>query len=118
MEVVCKYIHPSYAFQVTYFNESKDKMIEWLLNFRTFVYKRVPLNTSDKTEVHWQLIRRIFDFPSQLTPPNFVLNGDGYEGLSSSYETFKLEFMSPDFSRYLVPSNKSKEFIVKEVDSD
>ena len=28
VEVVFKYIHPSYAYQLIYFNEARDRMIE------------------------------------------------------------------------------------------
>ena len=36
-----RYVHPSYSYQLIYFNDARDKMIEQLNNYRAFLYRKV-----------------------------------------------------------------------------
>ena len=38
-----EYIHPSYGYQNVFFNKNKDRMIEVLMNYRTFFYRKVQV---------------------------------------------------------------------------
>lgn len=81
-----------------FFNESKDYMLEILLNARAFLYKKV--NNRDKehpNRVKWELVHRFTQFPIDL--------------LSCTQYPY---IFSPDFSMYLDADRKGKVFLIKD----
>lgn len=95
-----EFIHPGYtSVQEIFINKNMDRMVEVLVNKRTFIYKRgPPVPGKPENFVRWEMIRRIFDYPVNLT-----MN-----------EITELEFFTPDFSRYMITDRQSKEFLVKD----
>lgn len=66
-------------------------MITILLNYRTFVYKKVHTDPTDETKFKWEVIRCLKSYPNDLdNEPKF------------------LEFFSPCFSRYLTINRKTE----------
>ena len=78
-----------------YFNKQKDRMVEVLQNYRAFFYKKVDL-PGKPNQVHWELIRRIDDYPSEFDAMGIDC------------------FFSPCFSRYVCTDKRTKQFVIKD----
>ena len=99
IKIHLEFVHPHYGYQRVFFNKDLTKMITILLNYRTFVYKRVNTDPTDETKFKWQVIRCIKSYPNDLdNEPKF------------------LEFFSPCFTRYLTIDKKLDQYLVRNVD--
>ena len=78
-------------------------MIVILVNFRTFYYKAVPTNDDPfkPYKIRWEIVRQITDYPGEL-----------------ENDEFRLEFFTPNFSRYLILDKKELLFKIKDTESD
>jgi hypothetical protein len=87
VKINLEYVHPSYAKEWLFINEKKDRLIVILVNYRCFYYKAAALNDDPNRpyRIKWQVIRQINDYPGDL-----------------ENDAQRLEFFSPDFSRYIV----------------
>lgn len=63
-------------------------MVEVLMNYRTFLYRRIPMSGN---QVRWELIRQIMDFPSELQT-----------------DAGNLAMFSPCFTKYIVTDKQTK----------
>jgi hypothetical protein len=99
-----EYVHPSYAKEWIFLNKAKDRLIVILTNYRTYFYKACP-QTDDgdgKTyKVKWEVIRPVTDYPAEL-----------------EFDDGRLEFFTPDFSRYVIYDKKTKGFKIKDSYTD
>ena len=66
------FVHPYYngEYQRIYFSDDLNYMLERLQNQRVFFYRRVE--TLVPGEIQWRLIRRIKQFPMDLSECTFV----------------------------------------------
>ena len=99
------YYHPSYAKEWIFINDKRDRLIVILTNYRTYFYKAIkPTDTGEgvpSNKISWEIIRQVTDYPADLE------NDAG-----------RLEFFSPDFSRYMILDKRTKTFKIKDTYTD
>eukprot|EP00347_Sterkiella_histriomuscorum_P004764 403359199 len=96
-----EYIHPLYDPVWQFINKSKTLLIQRLVNYRMFLYKAVSISRDDPSQIRWEIVRQIIDFPADLDTDSNLL------------ETF-----TPDFSKYILLSKTKENFIIKDTVSD
>ena len=64
------------------------------------------------------MIRRIYDYPSQLLRDHRILGSSEPDICTPQFDPVSMEFFSPDFSRYLIPNNQTKDFTIKELETN
>eukprot|EP00347_Sterkiella_histriomuscorum_P013502 403364473 len=97
VQIHLQFVHTHYAWQRMFVNDSHDRMITVLINYRTFLYSAEKIDPTDETKVKWNVIRQINPFPNELD------------------NDFKfLEHFTPCFSRYMTYDKKNQQFVLRD----